>query len=97
MPQLGRFHLAYITAHFSLGDTWLGGKTVRMVLFRGGPGDDQRYAHATLATSAGGSPWIRFDIDVRAGQRVGRSNPAPVSRPAMRFKGDRDCAGSCCG
>ena len=43
----------------------MGGKTVRMVLFRGGLEDDQRYAHATLASSGeGGSPWVKFDIDV---------------------------------
>ncbi|ORX35778.1 P-loop containing nucleoside triphosphate hydrolase protein [Kockovaella imperatae] len=47
-----------------LGDAWLGGKTVRMVLFRGGAGDEQRYAHATLSQSAeGGCPWVKFDID----------------------------------
>ncbi|CAD6581699.1 MAG: hypothetical protein TREMPRED_003069 [Tremellales sp. Tagirdzhanova-0007] len=48
-----------------LGDSWTTVNTVRIVLFRGGPGDDLRYAHA--ASSLDGKedlPWANFDFDV---------------------------------
>lgn len=48
------------------GDSWTTGKTLRLVLFRGGKGDDLRYAHASSANVADEEyPWVRFDIDVR--------------------------------
>ncbi|KAL1411421.1 hypothetical protein Q8F55_002377 [Vanrija albida] len=53
-----------------LGETWTTDRTVRVALFRGPPGDDLRYAHASTAssTSAGSAlqndiPWAQFDID----------------------------------
>ena len=47
-----------------LGDTWTTGKTLRLVLFRGGRGDDMRYAHASSAGGNEDTPWAKFDISV---------------------------------
>ncbi|KAK8864518.1 hypothetical protein IAR55_001768 [Kwoniella newhampshirensis] len=47
-----------------LGDSWTTGKTLRIVLFRGGPGDELRYAHASVSGSRKDVPWACFDIDV---------------------------------
>lgn len=62
MPQLGELRgLKELT----IGESWTTSKTLRLVLFRGGRGDDLRYAHAS-SSGAGDedSPWARFDIDV---------------------------------
>lgn len=52
-----------------LGDAWTTDRTIRVALFRGTPGDDLRYAHASVAPTPGASqvdiPWASFDIDVR--------------------------------
>ncbi|WOO81176.1 uncharacterized protein LOC62_03G004706 [Vanrija pseudolonga] len=57
-----------------LGETWTTDRTVRVALFRGPPGDDLRYAHASAASTTGmGSglqndiPWAQFDIDSNLG------------------------------
>ncbi|WWD17173.1 hypothetical protein CI109_101611 [Kwoniella shandongensis] len=47
-----------------LGDSWTTGKTLRIVLFRGGPGDELRYAHASVSGSNKDVPWACFDIDI---------------------------------
>ena len=72
MPQLGEtlsnFAKGVLIADFCdsiAGDSWTTVNTVRIVLFRGGPGDDLRYAHA--ASSLDGKedlPWANFDFDV---------------------------------
>ncbi|KAK1924335.1 putative DNA repair protein Rad51 [Papiliotrema laurentii] len=46
-----------------LGDSWTTPKTTRLILFRGGRGDDMRYAHATSSAGNRDAPWTRFDID----------------------------------
>ncbi|WWC89201.1 uncharacterized protein L201_004119 [Kwoniella dendrophila CBS 6074] len=46
-----------------LGDSWTIGKTLRLVLFRGPPGDELRYVHAEMSGSSKNLPWASFDID----------------------------------
>ncbi len=46
------------------GDSWTTAKTVRIVLFRGGPGDEMRYAHASTLAGHKEIPWAAFDINV---------------------------------
>jgi len=68
MPQLGMPDraLGLLTQLIHLGDSWTTGKTLRLVLFRGGKGDDLRYAHASSSNVADEDyPWVRFDITVR--------------------------------
>ncbi|WRT66493.1 uncharacterized protein IL334_003452 [Kwoniella shivajii] len=47
-----------------LGDSWTTGKTLRLVLFRGPPGDELRYVHAEMSGSSRELPWACFDIDI---------------------------------
>ena len=67
MPQLGMPSRVYDTStrlNYT-GDSWTTGKTLRLVLFRGGKGDDLRYAHASSSNVADEDyPWVRFDITV---------------------------------
>ncbi|WWD03113.1 hypothetical protein V865_001160 [Kwoniella europaea PYCC6329] len=46
-----------------LGDAWTTGKTLRLCLFRGHPGDELRYVHASMSGSTRNLPWAAFDID----------------------------------
>ncbi|WVR06935.1 hypothetical protein IAU60_003971 [Kwoniella sp. DSM 27419] len=47
-----------------LGDAWTTSKTIRLALFRGGEGDELRYAHASMSGSSRDElPWACFDID----------------------------------
>ncbi|GFZ43798.1 hypothetical protein JCM24511_01518 [Saitozyma sp. JCM 24511] len=47
-----------------LGELWTTAKTVRLALFRGPPGDDVRYAHAsTSSTGSADANWAAFDIN----------------------------------
>nr|XP_019046461.1 hypothetical protein I302_05210 [Kwoniella bestiolae CBS 10118]OCF25391.1 hypothetical protein I302_05210 [Kwoniella bestiolae CBS 10118] len=46
-----------------LGDAWTTGKTLRLCLFRGHPGDDLRYVHAEMSGSSRDLRWAAYDID----------------------------------
>ncbi|XAO22570.1 hypothetical protein I312_101343 [Cryptococcus bacillisporus CA1280] len=45
-----------------LGDWWTTNKTLRLVVFRGGSGDELRYVYASMSGSNKNIPWAAFDI-----------------------------------
>lgn len=45
-----------------LGDWWTTNKTLRLVVFRGGSGDEFRYVYASMSGSSKNIPWAAFDI-----------------------------------
>ncbi|ADV19572.1 DNA repair protein Rad51, putative [Cryptococcus gattii WM276] len=45
-----------------LGDWWTTNKTLRLVVFRGGGGDELRYVYASMSGSNKNIPWAAFDI-----------------------------------
>ncbi|ORY32818.1 P-loop containing nucleoside triphosphate hydrolase protein [Naematelia encephala] len=47
-----------------LGEAWTTAQTIRIILFRGGSGDELRYAHASTSGEAMNIPWAPFDINV---------------------------------
>lgn len=46
------------------GDWWTTNKTLRLVVFRGGGGDELRYVYASMSGSNKNIPWAAFDISV---------------------------------
>jgi hypothetical protein len=64
MPQLGESERDEWRSD-PVGELWTTAKTVRLALFRGPPGDDVRYAHAsTSSTGSADADWAAFDVDV---------------------------------
>ncbi|WVN88426.1 uncharacterized protein L203_103636 [Cryptococcus depauperatus CBS 7841] len=46
-----------------LGDWWTTAKTLRLIAFRGDPGDEFRYVYASMSGPNKDEPWAAFDID----------------------------------
>jgi hypothetical protein len=66
MPQLGEHPMRHLVKADAAGELWTTAKTIRLVLFRGPPGNELRYAHASTSSDGSlGTKWACFDIDVR--------------------------------
>lgn len=74
---------------FLAGELWLNPKTIRIALFRGPPGDELRYAHASTTNDGHiGQRWAEFDIDVSTTILIhrGETDYLAGAWPALRHR-----------